>query len=81
MARGPLLHVKTSARKPLVEGRSVSGFTRGAEADVDLTKVVPSSSRTNCSGDAFPWSRAVYVVTDGLLIAGQNPGVWSEISD
>jgi putative intracellular protease/amidase len=38
---GVLRHVKTAAGKPLVEGKEVTGFTDGEEADVGLTKVVP----------------------------------------
>src|SRR5262249_48531819 len=33
-ARGVLRHVKTAAGKPLVEGKKVTGFTDGEEADV-----------------------------------------------
>src|SRR6202012_4981806 len=40
-APGVLRHVKTAAGKPLVEGKQVTGFTDGEEADVGLTKVVP----------------------------------------
>src|SRR6201996_3233486 len=40
-APGVLRHVKTAAGKPLVEGKKVTGFTDGEEADVGLTKVVP----------------------------------------
>ena len=37
-APGVLRHVKTAAGKPLVEGKKVTGFTDGEEADVGLTK-------------------------------------------
>jgi hypothetical protein len=40
-APGVLRHVKTPSGKPLVEGKKVTGFTNGEEADVGLTKVVP----------------------------------------
>src|SRR6201992_1768448 len=40
-APGTLRHVKTPDGKPLVAGKTVTGFTNGEEADVGLTKVVP----------------------------------------
>ena len=36
---GALHHVKTPDGKPLVQGKEVTGFTNGEEADVGLTKV------------------------------------------
>jgi putative intracellular protease/amidase len=47
-APGVLRHVKTAAGKPLVEGKEVTGFTDGEEADVGLTKVVPFPARPRC---------------------------------
>jgi putative intracellular protease/amidase len=44
-APGVLRHVKTPLGKPLVEGKNVTGFTNGEEADVGLTKVVPFPRR------------------------------------
>jgi putative intracellular protease/amidase len=41
-APGVLRHVKTPQGKPLVPGKTVTGFTNGEEEDVGLTKVVPS---------------------------------------
>ena len=38
---GALRHVKTPDGKPLVEGKTVTGFTNGEEEEVGLTKVVP----------------------------------------
>ncbi len=40
-APGALRHVKTADGKPLVEGKTVTGFTNGEEEAVGLTKVVP----------------------------------------
>lgn len=76
-APGVLRHAKTAAGKPLVEGRNVTGFTNGEEADVGLTKVVPFLVEDELLrlGATFckvkNWG--VYVITDGLLITGQNP--------
>ena len=59
-----LRHVKTPAGKPLVDGKNVTGFTNGEEADVGLTKVVPFLVEDELLG---------HTVKDGLLITGQNP--------
>jgi putative intracellular protease/amidase len=40
-APGVLRHVKTTDGKPLVQGKTVTGFTNGEEEEVGLTKVVP----------------------------------------
>jgi putative intracellular protease/amidase len=44
---GALRHVKTPDGKPLVEGKTVTGFTNGEEEEVGLTKVVPFRGRTD----------------------------------
>jgi putative intracellular protease/amidase len=76
-APGVLRHVKTAAGKPLVEGKKVTGFTDGEEADVGLTKVVPFLVEDELLGLGATFSKVknwgVHVVTDGLLITGQNP--------
>src|SRR5262252_9113361 len=76
-APGALRHVKTAAGRPLVEGKKVTGFTDGEEADVGLTKVVPFLVEDELLGLGATFSKVknwgVHVVTDGLLITGQNP--------
>ena len=76
-APGVLRHVKTAAGRPLVEGKKVTGFTNGEEADVGLTKVVPFLVEDELLSLGATFSKVknwgVYVVTDGLLITGQNP--------
>lgn len=76
-APGVLRHVKSADRKPLVQGKSVTGFTNTEEEAVGLTKVVPflvedmlrkNGGNYSKGGDWEP-----YVVSDGLLITGQNP--------
>lgn len=76
-APGVLRHVKSADGKPLVQGKSVTGFTNTEEEAVGLTKVVPflvedmlkkNGSNYSKGGDWQP-----YVVSDGLLITGQNP--------
>ena len=76
-APGVLRHVKTSAGKPLVEGKKVTGFANTEEEGVGLTKVVPFLVEDDLKAKGGLYSRGPdwepYVVTDGLLITGQNP--------
>jgi putative intracellular protease/amidase len=76
-APGVLRHVKTPAGRPLVEGRKVTGFTNTEEAGVGLTEVVPFLVEDVLKADGGIYSKgddwASYVVSDGLLITGQNP--------
>jgi putative intracellular protease/amidase len=76
-APGALRHVKTPEGRPLVEGRSVTGFTNTEEAAVELTDVVPFLVEDELKAKGGNFSRrddwAPYVVGDGLLITGQNP--------
>src|ERR1700756_1785260 len=76
-APGVLRHVKTPSGKPLVEGKTVTGFTNGEEADVGLTKVVPFLVEDELLSLGAIFSKVknwgVHIVTDELLITGQNP--------
>jgi len=76
-APGVLRHVKTSAGKPLVAGRNVTGFTDGEEADVGLTKIVPFlvEDQLLCLGATYSKVKnwGIHTVKDNLLITGQNP--------
>jgi putative intracellular protease/amidase len=76
-APGVLRHVKTPVGKPLVDGKNVSGFTDGEEADMGLTKVVPFLVEDELLDLGATFSKVknwgVHVVTDRLLITGQNP--------
>lgn len=76
-APGVLRHVKSADGKPLVQGKSVTGFTNSEEEAVGLTGIVPflvedmlknNGGHYSKSGDWQP-----HVVSDGLLITGQNP--------
>ena len=77
-APGVLRHVKTAAGRPLVEGKKVSGFTNTEEEGVGLTEVVPFLVEDELRKLGGDYSKgpdwASYVVRDGLLITGQNPG-------
>ncbi|MDH4848001.1 type 1 glutamine amidotransferase domain-containing protein [Pseudomonas sp. BN605] len=76
-APGVLRHVKKPNGRPLVEGLKVTGFTNTEEAAVELTNVVPFLVEDELKSKGGNYSRgddwASYVVSDGLLITGQNP--------
>lgn len=76
-APGVLRHVKTPAGKPLVEGKKVTGFTNTEEEAVGLTHVVPFLVEDELIAKGGLYSKGAdwssYVVTDSLLITGQNP--------
>ena len=76
-APGALRHVKTPAGKPLVQSKKVTGFTDTEEEAVGLTNVVPFlvEDELKAKGGIFSKTKdwRVHVVTDGLLITGQNP--------
>jgi putative intracellular protease/amidase len=76
-APGALRHVKTPDGKPLVQGKKVTGFTNTEEEAVGLTKVVPFLVEDDLKSKGGIFSKAgdwqPYVLTDGLLITGQNP--------
>lgn len=76
-APGVLQHVKTSAGRPLVEGKRVTGFTNTEEAAVGLVGVVPYLVEDVLIAKGGKFEKAddwgVHVVTDGLLTTGQNP--------
>ena len=77
-APGVLRHVKNADGTALVQGKRVTGFTNTEEAAVELTDVVPFLVEDELKAKGAIFSRTddwgSYVVTDGLLITGQNPG-------
>ena len=74
---GALHHVRAPDGKRFVEGRTVTGFTNGEEAEVGLTKVVPFLVEDELLNRGAIFSKVknwgVHVVADGKLITGQNP--------
>jgi putative intracellular protease/amidase len=76
-APGVLRDVKTPAGRPLVEGKKVTGFTNTEEEAVELTNVVPFLVEDMLKANGGVYSQGPdwgsYVVSDGLLITGQNP--------
>ena len=72
-----LRHATDGAGQPLVSGKSVTGFTNTEEAAVQLTDIVPFLVEDMLTANGGKYSKAddwqAHVVTDGLLITGQNP--------
>ena len=76
-APGVLRHAKSPDGKPLVRGKSVTGFANSEEEAVGLTKVVPFLVEDMLRMNGGDYSKGAdwqcHVVVDGLLITGQNP--------
>lgn len=76
-APGVLRDAKAATGRPLVEGRAVTGFTNTEEAAVGLSEVVPFLVEDVLRQGGGRYSKAAdwqpHVLTDGLLITGQNP--------
>jgi putative intracellular protease/amidase len=74
---GALHHVRTPDGKLLVQGKEVTGFTNGEEAEVGLTEIVPFLVEDEMLKLGAIFSKKAnwqtHVVSDGLLITGQNP--------
>lgn len=77
-APGVLRDVKAPSGRPLVEGKRVTGFANTEEDGVGLTDVVPFLVEDMLIAKGGTYSKGAdwgsYVVADGLLITGQNPG-------
>jgi putative intracellular protease/amidase len=77
-APGVLRDVRNEDGTPLVQGKRVTGFTNTEEEGVGLTDVVPFLVEDMLKEQGGVYSKgddwASYVVQDGLLITGQNPG-------
>jgi putative intracellular protease/amidase len=76
-APGALRHCAGSDGRPLVAGRRVTGFTDSEENYMGLTDVVPFLVEDELIAKGADFSKTgnflPYVVTDGLLVTGQNP--------
>jgi putative intracellular protease/amidase len=76
-APGALRHVKSAGGELLVHGKSVTGFSNTEEAAVGLSAIVPFRVEDMLIAAGGQYSKApdwqVHVMTDGLLITGQNP--------
>ncbi len=76
-APGVLRHTKAPDGTPLVQNKSVTGFTNTEEAAVGLTEIVPFLVEDELNKNGGKYSKSEdwqsYVVSDGNLITGQNP--------
>ena len=76
-APGVLKNVCGEDGEPLVKGRKVTGFTNEEEEAVGLTDVVPFLLEDVLKQQGADFTQAgtfkPHVVTDGLLVTGQNP--------
>jgi len=76
-APGVFRHTESDDGSPLVEGKSVTGFSNSEEAAVELTDIVPFLLEDELQLIGANYSKSSdwhpYVVTDGNLITGQNP--------
>lgn len=70
-------HTEAPDGSPLVEGKSVTGFSNSEEAAVELTNIVPFLLEDELQVIGANYSKSSdwhpYVVTDGNLVTGQNP--------
>ncbi|MFX0544134.1 type 1 glutamine amidotransferase domain-containing protein [Roseovarius sp. S1116L3] len=70
-------HTKGTEGKPLVSGRTVTGFTNTEEEGVGLTDVVPFLVEDMLKANGGNYQKgddwASFVVVDGKLVTGQNP--------
>ncbi len=76
-APGVLRHVRTADGECVVKGRAVTGFTNSEERAAGLSEVVPFLVEEMLRKSGGNYSKAAdwqpHVVSDGLLITGQNP--------
>lgn len=72
-----LRHVKSADGQLLVQGRRVTGFSNTEESAVGLGAIVPFRVEEMLIAAGGQYSKApdwqVHVMTDGLLVTGQNP--------
>lgn len=84
-APGVLRHVTDGDGAPIVAGKKVTGFTNTEEAAVELVDVVPFLVEDELLALGGNYSKGAdwgsYVVEDGLLITGQNPGSSAAAAD
>ncbi|MGY4385714.1 putative intracellular protease/amidase [Pedobacter sp. UYP24] len=84
-APGAFKNVKFENGDPFVKGKNVTGFSNTEEAAVKLTDVVPFLVETEMEKLGANYSKVadwgVHVVTDGLLITGQNPASSESVAE
>ncbi len=79
VCHGPAVfrHTRGALGEPLVKDKRVTGFSNEEEAAVGLSEVVPFSLEDTLKKNGARYERGPlwqsYVVTDGMLVTGQNP--------
>lgn len=72
-----LLNAKNVLGQPITRGRKVTGFSNSEEKAVNLDKIVPFLLEDELMAQGGIYSKKddwqPYIVTDGLLVTGQNP--------
>jgi putative intracellular protease/amidase len=80
-----LLNAREENDDPFVKGKNVTGFTNTEEDAVQLTDVVPFLLENELKSNGGIYSKkedwASYVITDSLLITGQNPASSKEAAE
>lgn len=75
-------HTEGADGKPLVSGKTVTGFTNTEEEGVGLTDVVPFLVEDMLKANGGDYKKgddwASFAVTDGKLVTGQNPASSAE---
>ncbi|MDX1822609.1 MAG: type 1 glutamine amidotransferase domain-containing protein [Paracoccaceae bacterium] len=70
-------HPKAANGKPLVSGKTVTGFTNSEEEGVGLTQIVPFLVEDMLKANGAQYHKGTdwdsFVVVDGRLVTGQNP--------
>lgn len=76
-APGVFRHARSPDGSPLVQGKSVTGFSNSEESAVGLTDIVPFLVEDELQKNGGNYSKGAdwqsYSVRDGNLITGQNP--------
>ena len=76
-APGVLRHARNADGLPIVHGRNVTGYSNSEEQAVGLAHVVPFLVEDMLVKNGARYSKLAdwqpYVVSDGMLITGQNP--------
>jgi putative intracellular protease/amidase len=84
-APGALVNVKAENGDPLIKGKLLTGFSNSEEEAVQLTAVVPFLLEDELKKSGAIYSKGPdwgsYVIKDGLLITGQNPGSSEEAAE
>lgn len=84
-APGVFKDIKFESGEPFVKGRNVTGFSNTEEAAVKLTDVVPFLVEDELQKAGGHYSKTadwgVHVVTDGLLVTGQNPASSESVAE